>query len=193
MPNNSFNEDLFFTRRSRYKCAGYAGRYASKSMKVITALVILVSLVQVGSALAAPLVVRCSAEKPWLIKSRTVEIQIDIVLPERLNQFVWVADQDLENLNLPSDRSVGLGTIEITEWVYDAAETLPKSLVKKGRGHSRRHKFIVTDMPSEKISLIGFYLDGPFIYSIRADLWKKEKPFTSWSMRRNEVFKGRCD
>ena len=155
-------------------------------MKVITALVILVSLVQVGSALAAPLVVRCLAEKPRG-NSYTVKMQIEIALPESLNQFVLVTDPGLENPHVQS-RRVGLGSIQITEW-GDNAKTNRRFEIG-----SRRREFVVTALPSESLdTLVGFYLLGQVIYSIRVELGDKEKPFIAFDTFNNEVWKGKCD
>ena len=155
-------------------------------MRVITALVILISLVQVGTALAAPLVVRCLAEKPR--GGYTAKMQIDIALPESLNQFVLVTDPGLENPHVQS-RRVGLGSIQITEW-GDYAKT------NRGRFEigSRRREFVVTALPNKnRHTLVGFYLLGAVIYSIRAELGDKEKPFIAFDTFNNSVWKGKCD
>ena len=58
---------------------------------------------------------------------------------------------------------------------------------------SNRHDFIVTQMPDEENSLIGFFLVGSNVNSIRVDLWKKDKPFIYFDSYNNEIIKGNSE
>ena len=80
----------------------------------------------------------------------------------------------------PYGTKVGIGTIQINEQMGAAKS-------------SHRHKFIVTRLPGNGNSLIGFYVTGPYVNSIRADLWKKGKPFIYFDSYNNEVIKGHCE
>jgi hypothetical protein len=126
---------------------------------------------------ASPLVVRCTATKPWG-KNDTLHIQIDIALPEELDQFVFVVSEDGSPVDILDGAPVGMGSIEITERVGLASE-------------SHRHKFIVMRMPDDgNRLLVGYYAGDAYVNVLRADL---DQRFMHFNTFLNEVITGRCE
>jgi len=134
-----------------------------------------------NTAFASPLTVRCSAETTW--GNQTIQVLIDIALPDKADQHLFVADHDGKNMLVPDISSVGMGKIEISERLYVGSE----------HRHSHRHSFIVTRMPNDQRSLVGFYVVGTYVNSISAELWKEEKAFVYFDSYHNEVLRGKCE
>ena len=150
-------------------------------MKIVAGLFITLCFL-ISNANASPLIVRCLGSST--IWGNTVKIKIEITLPDKLDQVLTTSslkDKNTELLQQPSPyTSVGMGTIQIIEQIGSQKS-------------SHRHKFIVTRLPDSYNSLIGFYVTGPYVNSIRADLWKKGKPFIYFDSYNNEIIKGHCE
>ena len=147
-------------------------------MTKILATLVLIILTQVTPAVANSLVVRCSAETHWW--GETINIQIDIVLPEKADKIVAIGDNKGKDFVFPDIMTpVGLGSVEIIEKFGNTKQ-------------SHRHIFIVTRLPDESNSLIGFYLVNSYVNTIRADLWKNPKTFIYFDTYNNEVLHGKC-
>jgi len=127
---------------------------------------------------AGPLTVRCSGQSSW--GGQEVNILIEIAMPEKNDRILSFLSPTSQDPNLPGDAMVGIGSIQINEQMGDAK-------------YSRRHPFIVTRFPDDNNSLIGFYLIKQYVYVIRADLWKKDKPFIYFDSYNNDVIKGNCE
>jgi hypothetical protein len=110
--------------------------------------------------------------------------QIDVVLPTKLDRVLIVRPRNGSRLGVLSD-GVGVGRIEITER-YGCAEI------------SDRRKFIVTMMPEKHIALEGFSsmrgtTGSSFLSGLRADLWKKKKPFVYLDTIEDKILAGHCE
>lgn len=146
-------------------------------MKMIMATAALLGVVHVAPATASPLVVQCLARASWA--TQTIKVIVEIALPQEANMLLQVSTRDGKIAAVPDGTLVGLGTIQVTEALGQAEE-------------SHRHEFLVTRMPDEKNSLVGFYLTNSYVNSIRADLWEKEKRFLYFDTYNNEVLRGEC-
>jgi len=146
-------------------------------MKKIVIVTMFLILTQATSVEATPVVVQCSAEKPF--GNQIMHVQIDIALPKNTDKFVWTADKDGAALHVSDTTPVGIGSIDITEILGEAKE-------------SHRHDFVVTRMPSDNNSMVGFYLTNSYVNSIRVELWKKTKAFVYFDTYNNEVLRGTC-
>jgi len=150
--------------------------YVRSPMKIVIGTILLI-LAQVTSVEAVPVVVQCSGEKPF--GNQIMHVKIDIVLPKKTDKFVWIADKDGTDLHLSDTTPVGVGSIEITE-------------ILGGTKESHRHDLVVTRMPSDNNSMVGFYLTNSYINSVRVELWKKTKAFIYFDTYNNEVLRGAC-
>lgn len=148
-------------------------------MKKTIAAAILIVLTQITPVEASPLTVRCSAKASF--GNMPIEVQIDIALPEKINKYIKYVfvSRDGKEVEVIEEISVGIGAIEITENAGGGKE-------------SHRHKFIVTRMPSDVNSLIGFYTINQYVNSIRVEWWEKTKTFIYFDTYNNEVLRGTC-
>lgn len=148
-------------------------------MKIFVGLFITLCLM-INNVNANPLTVRCQGStKLW---GKTIKVKIEIVLPDKIDKTLVTylpENKSIDQLQLYGTK-VGIGTIQINEQMGATKS-------------SHRHKFIVTRLPSDDNSLIGFYVTGPYVNSIRANLWEKGKPFIYFDSYNNEVIKGHCE
>lgn len=157
---------------------------------IVTALLTLICLEGTSNAD----ILKCTGGRTWnenelgKFMGEILEVQLDIVVPEKKDEkFIpGLLSKDgkferIENSMLQFRKS----TIEITESL-GKGET--KAIKNQGR-----YGFIVTRMPSESNSLIGFLIpDGSHVWSIRVDSWKKDKPFYLYRSDWNELVTGNC-
>jgi hypothetical protein len=141
-------------------------------MKTIIAILLLTFS---GSAYADS--VRCKGVYTPAIGNQKLSIQIDIVIPDlRSGNLAFLSFENKPNRSI--DTGVGEGIIEI----------------KRELKNTTRYDFIVTRMPTKSgDSLIGFFLDHTYIYSLRADLWKAGMPFSFYDSLTNEFITGNCE
>lgn len=132
----------------------------------------------VSTIYASPLIVRCSANQTW--GNKDISIEINIALPDTTDNYLAILDRSGEYNALNNYDTVGVGKLEVTETVGKASQ-------------SRRHDFVVTRMPSNSNSLIGFYVRYSYVNSIRVDLWQKNKPFIYFDTFNNEILRGTCE
>ena len=147
-------------------------------MKNIFVPLLMIIMVYSVPVAANPLVVRCSASAQW--GEKTIAVRIDIVLPDELDETLVISDTKRAQSSLSDPSSVGVGMIQVTE-----------SLGSEKQSH--RHKLVVTRMPSKNNSLIGFYVAGPYVNTIRANLWGKKKSFRYLDTYNDETLNGKCD
>ena len=155
-------------------------------MKTGLSLLISVALLRMTRVGATePLVVRCMGENmsTWGDSfSQDIQTRIDVVIPETLDRHLTTSSRKGELLDFvdPWPVGVGIGEIEITLSLGDYYST------------SSRSKFIVTQIPDSEHALIGFYKMDSDIQTLRAELWKKDKPFVFFDVTHIRVVSGHC-
>jgi hypothetical protein len=110
---------------------------------------------------------------------QTIDVEIEIALPAERDKAVSIYSLKTKEPEILNSLSVGIGTIQVIEQLGDSKS-------------SHRHQFIVTRLPDDENSLIGFFLVDSYVYAIRADLWKKNKSFLYFDSFNNEVVRGTC-
>jgi hypothetical protein len=131
-------------------------------MKLIISLSFLLCLTVLDNVHAGPLTVRCYGHRPW--GDQIIEIEIEMVIPDKRDHVVSLYSPEKKNTEIPNITPVGISTIQISEKLGDSKS-------------SHRHQFVVSRLPDERNSLIGFYLINSYVNAIRADIWKEGKPF----------------
>lgn len=132
----------------------------------------------VMSIAANPLIVLCTADRPF--GKQTLKLQIEIALPKETTQkIVAVNPTNMSHLEIIGNTPVGVGTIQITELLGKAKK-------------SYRRNFVVTTMPRDGVALSGFFLSASNVNTFRAKLWEKPKTFNYFDSFNNETTHGEC-
>jgi hypothetical protein len=144
----------------------------------IIAFVLVLFVSTIGHTQEVPLTIRCYGSQEWA--GRTIDLKIEIALPAKLDRTLSLLSPTKKEVDIIAHTPFGIGTIQINEQLGAAKS-------------SDRYPFITTEMPDSEHSLIGFYLRGPHIFVIRADLWKKNKPFKYFDSLYNDFIHGTCN
>lgn len=140
-------------------------------------------------------ILRCMGEINWNgttskeFMGQPLGVQLDIVVPEDNDEIFTgglLSTKGVFDQFGKLDSVYHRGTIEISESLGEG-----KTKVIKNQG---RYDLVVTQIPSNGYSLIGFMIpDGIHIWSIRVDTWDKGKPFYLYRSDMNEFIVGTCD
>lgn len=104
-------------------------------------------------------------------------IVLDILIPERLEVFEVLTTKDGKYKKQIRSGFAGEGVIEI----------------KKKNQKKESEVFVVTQLPGNGYSLIGYYIWANHPQVLRADLWDKGKPFNLYDSYNNLLIKGTCE
>ena len=169
----------YASQRTRMKPrAAERKRYTVKThMRVSATLVALLLLCL--SPVSSAEVFRCKGSVKW--GGQNIAVRLDVVLPDEQDRILTLSTHKGEFKEIVALSSVGTGRLEITESVGN--ETASPS----------KYKFLVTRTPDKSNSLVGFVVKDTYVKVLRADLWKKEKPFTLYSSDWDEVLTGKCE
>jgi hypothetical protein len=115
---------------------------------------------------------------------KRITVYIDVVIPDEIAEeyILTLADEKTGKL-----RSL----LSPTPLVRKTFLEIAKSFDKGGKQQPKRYDFIVTKMPDNSNSLVGFvYGFEPWI--LKVDTWKANKPFIFFQTGIDDFIQGEC-
>lgn len=144
-------------------------------------------------------ILRCKGKIVWSSAGtdkwmgQPLSVQLDIVIPDK-NDPVYMIGLFTEGGKLKQYLSDAPS--EYRKGVIEIVEFIGQGITKASRNQGR-YELIVSKMPDVKggNSLVGFFAPyaGMYIFTLRVDVWEKNKPFYFYRSELNELISGNCE
>jgi len=165
-------------------------------MKKVIIIGILLTILLASNSFSETL--RCKGKIVWSDTGsgewmgHALSVQLDSVLPDK---HVPVYKIGLFTEGGKLKQFLGDEPSEYRKGVIEIKESV--SGVTKTTRNQGRHELIISKMPDVKggNSLVGFFAPyaGMYIFSVKVDVWKKNKPFYFYRSEFDELISGNCE